>query len=86
MRQKTKFGAYTRSSGKTCQAQSLASGRCRNHGGLSPKTPEGRKAIAEATRQRLTSGQQEKALAGRMTWLDWRSYAHTKHLTNLLAK
>jgi hypothetical protein len=37
-------GAYARSTGLPCQAQALANGRCRNHGGLStgPRTPEGR--------------------------------------------
>ena len=46
-------------------------GRCRNHGGLStgPKTLEGRRAVAEATRNRMHSGQQEKALEGFYRWL-----------------
>ncbi len=35
-----------------------------------PKTTEGRKAIAEATRQRMASGQQERVLAGFYRWLE----------------
>ena len=47
-------------------------GRCRNHGGCStgPKTLEGRRAVAEATRNRMHSGQQEKALEGFYRWLE----------------
>lgn len=50
----------------------MPNGRCKNHGGMStgPKTPEGRQAIAEATRQRMASGQRERALAGFYAWLD----------------
>jgi len=72
MRQKTKCGAYARSTGNPCNAQSLANGRCKNHGGMStgPKTPAGRKVIAEATRQRMVSGQQERVLEGFYRWLD----------------
>ena len=35
-----------------------------------PKTPEGRQAIAQATRQRMASGQQERALEGFYRWLN----------------
>ena len=35
-----------------------------------PKSTEGRKAISEATRQRMASGQQERALAGFYRWLE----------------
>ena len=72
MRHKTKCGAYARSTGNPCQAKALPNGRCKNHGGMStgPKTPEGRQAIAEATRQRMASGQQERTLAGFYAWLD----------------
>ena len=71
MRQKVKCGAYARSTGNPCQAKALANGRCKNHGGMStgPKTTEGRKAIAEATRQRMASGQQERVLEGFYSWL-----------------
>lgn len=64
--------AYARSTGQPCRAQALANGRCRCHGGLStgPKTPEGRRAIAEALRQRMTSGQRERALEGFFEWLE----------------
>lgn len=35
-----------------------------------PKTPEGRKVIAESTRQRMASGQQERVLDGFYRWLE----------------
>ena len=72
MRLKTKCGAYARSTGNPCQAKALTNGRCRLHGGAATgaKTPEGRKSISEATRQRMASGQQEKVLAGFYRWLE----------------
>ena len=72
MRQKLKCGAHARSTGQPCEAKALANGRCKNHGGMStgPKTPEGRQAIAQATRQRMASGQQERVLAGFCRWLE----------------
>jgi hypothetical protein len=65
-------GAYARTTGKPCQAKALTNGRCKNHGGMStgPKTPEGRQAIAQATRQRMASGQQQRVLAGFYRWVD----------------
>ena len=38
-----------------------------------PKTVEGRRAVAEATRNRIHSGQQEKALEGFYRWLKGRA-------------
>lgn len=72
MRLKTKCGAHARSTGNPCEAKALANGKCRLHGGLSrgATTPEGRKAIAEASRQRMASGQQERVLAGFYRWLE----------------
>ncbi len=72
MRQKIKCGAYARSTGNPCQAKALPNGRCVLHGGLSKgaTTPEGRKSISEATRQRMASGQQERVLAGFYRWLE----------------
>ena len=72
MRRKQTCGAYARSTGNPCQAKAMPNGRCRLHGGLArgATTPEGRKAIAEATRQRMASGQQEKVLAGFYRWLE----------------
>jgi hypothetical protein len=72
MRKKVKCEAYARSTGKPCQAKALTNGRCKNHGGLStgPKTPEGRQAIAEATRQRMASGGRIQALEGYSRWLE----------------
>ena len=72
MRKKIKCGAYARSTGKPCQAGALRNGRCRNHGGLStgPKTIQGRRAVAEATCQRMLFGQRIKALEGFKAWLN----------------
>ncbi|MFM9991836.1 MAG: HGGxSTG domain-containing protein [Burkholderiaceae bacterium] len=72
MRQKIKCGAYARTTGNPCQAKALTDGRCVRHGGASTgaKTLEGRNAIAEATRQRMASGQQERVLAGFYRWLE----------------
>jgi len=72
VKQKRICGAYARSTGKPCQSSALKNGRCRNHGGMStgPKSIEGRRAIAEATRQRMHSGQRIKALEGFKAWLD----------------
>ena len=72
MRLKIKCEAYARSTGQPCQAKALTNGRCKNHGGMStgPKTPEGRQAIALATRQRMALGQQERVLAGFYRWVD----------------
>lgn len=72
MRQKTKCEAYARSTGNPCQAKAMANGRCKNHGGMStgPKTPKGRKAIAEASRKRMALGQRKKVLEGFYAWLE----------------
>jgi len=72
MKQKVKCEAYARSTGNPCQAKALKNGRCGRHGGMSsgPKTPEGRLAIAQATRQRMASGQQERVMAGFYRWLE----------------
>jgi len=69
---KVKCGAYARSTGNPCQAKALNNGRCKNHGGMStgPKTAEGRQAIAQATRQRMASGQRIRALEGFYRWLE----------------
>ena len=72
MRQKRKCGAYARSTGNPCQGKGLRNGRCRNHGGYStgPRTEAGKMAVGEATRQRMASGQGDKAKAGFQLWLD----------------
>jgi hypothetical protein len=72
MRRKILCGAYARSTGKSCQASAMRNGRCRNHGGMStgPKTIQGRRAVSEATRIRMQSGQRIKALEGYKAWLD----------------
>ena len=65
-------GAHARSTGEPCKAKALPNGRCKNHGGMStgPKTLEGRKAISEATRQRMASGQRNWVLEGFYAWLE----------------
>lgn len=72
MKFKIHCGAYARSTGQPCKAKALANGRCKNHGGLStgPRTLEGRKSIGAATRLRMASGQQERALGGFYRWLE----------------
>ena len=72
MRQKVTCGAYARTTGNPCQAKALTNGKCKNHGGMStgPKTPEGRLAIAQATRQRMTSEGRMRVLAGFYRWLE----------------
>jgi hypothetical protein len=52
--------------------KAMPNGRCKNHGGMStaPQTLEGRQAIARATRKRMASGQQERALEGFYSWLE----------------
>ncbi len=72
MQRKIFCGAYARTTGKPCQASALRNGRCRLHGGCStgPKTDKGRRAVAEATRKRMHSGQRIKALEGYKAWLD----------------
>jgi len=72
MRRKQTCGAYARSTGNPCQAKALPNGRCVLHGGLSKgaTTPEGRQAIAQATRQRMANGQRERALEGFYRWLE----------------
>ena len=82
MTQKLKCGAHARSTGQPCKAKALANGRCKNHGGMStgPKTSEGRQAIAQATRQRMASGQQEKVLTGFYRWLEGGGREHLSSL------
>ena len=72
MRQKTKCGAYARTTGQPCQAKALTNGRCKNHGGMStgPTTLKGRQAIAQATRQRMASGGRIRVLEGFYRWLE----------------
>ena len=64
--------AHARSTGNPCKAKAMPNGRCKNHGGLStgPKTSQGRQAIAEATRQRMASGQRKRVLEGFYAWLE----------------
>jgi hypothetical protein len=65
-------GAYARTTGNPCQAKAMTNGRCKNHGGMStgPKTPEGRLAISQATRQRMASGARTRVLAGFYRWFE----------------
>ena len=72
MKMKKSCGAYARTTGNTCQAKALGNGKCKNHGGMStgPKTPEGREAIAQSTRQRMTSQGRMRVLEGFYRWLE----------------
>ena len=87
-KKKSECGAYARSTGKPCQAGALLNGRCRNHGGCStgPKTEGGRRAVAEATRNRMRSGQQEKALEGFYRWLEGGGRQHLSRLATERSK
>ena len=82
MKFKINCGAYARSTGQPCKAKALANGRCKNHGGMStgPRTLEGRKSIGAATRQRMASGQQERALSGFYRWLEGGGRAYLSRL------
>jgi hypothetical protein len=72
MKQKIKCEAHARTTGNPCQAKAMTNGRCKNHGGMStgPKTPEGRQAIAQATRKRMASGARMRVLEGFYRWLE----------------
>lgn len=74
-------GAHARTTGAPCKAMALPNGRCKLHGGMStgPKTFEGRKAIAAATKARMSNGQLEKAIEGRRRWLEAGGGAMIKH-------
>jgi hypothetical protein len=82
MKFKIHCGAYARSTGQPCKAKALANGRCKNHGGLStgPRTLEGRKSVGAATRLRMASGQQERALNGFYRWLEGGGRTHLSKL------
>jgi hypothetical protein len=82
MKFKIQCGAHARSTGLPCKATALTNGRCKNHGGLStgPRTLEGRKSVGAATRQRMTSGQQERALKGFYRWLEAGGRTHLSKL------
>ncbi len=75
-------GAHARSTGSPCKAKALPNGRCRLHGGAStgPKTPEGRQAIAKATKARMFNGQLEQAKNGFQQWLDTGGREHLSML------
>lgn len=72
MKPKKQCGAHARSTGAPCKAKALPNGRCKLHGGMStgPRTLEGRKAIAAATKMRMSNGQLQKAIEGRIRWLE----------------
>ena len=88
MRRKIKCGAHARSTGNPCQGKALRNGRCRNHGGNStgPKTQEGRRAVGEATRQRMACGQGDKAKAGFQLWLDGGGRAMLSRMAKMRAR
>lgn len=71
MKPKKQCGARARTTGSSCKAKALPNGRCKLHGGMStgPKTPEGRQAIAAATKARMFNDQLQKAKEGFQIWL-----------------
>ena len=72
MKPKKQCGAHARTTGNPCKAKALPNGRCKLHGGMSsgPTTLDGRRAVGAATRARMAAGQLQKAMAGRVRWLD----------------
>ncbi len=72
MKKIERCGAYARTTGNSCIAKAMTNGRCKNHGGMStgPKTPQGRQAIAKATRQRMASEGRVRVLEGFYRWLE----------------
>ena len=75
-----KCHAHARSTGLTCKAKALPNGRCRNHGGLStgPKTQAGKFAIAQATKERMATGQLQAAKDGFRRWLSAEGHLRRK--------
>jgi len=71
MKTKIMCGAFARTTGKPCKAKALKNGRCRLHGGLSSsfRTPAGKARLSVALKERMASGQKEKAKAGYQAWL-----------------
>ncbi len=71
MMDKVRCGAFARTTGNPCKAKALPNGRCKLHGGMStgPKSPEGRQAIAVATKTRMFNGQLKSAKTGFQRWL-----------------
>ena len=65
-------GAYARTTGNPCLGRPMNNGRCKLHGGKSTGATslEGKKRVAEATRQRMLNGQQKLALEGYKRWLE----------------
>ena len=73
MNSEQKCGAFARSTGSACKAPPVKGKiRCRVHGGLSsgPTSLAGLQAVGKATRQRMASGQQKRALEGFLHWLN----------------
>jgi hypothetical protein len=65
-------GAYARKTGNPCLGRPMKNGRCKFHGGKSTGATsiEGKKRVADATRQRMLNGQQKLALEGYKKWLE----------------
>ena len=72
MKSPKQCGAHARTTGNPCKAKALPNGRCKLHGGMStgPKSPEGRQAIAGATKARMYDSQLQKAKDGFQIWLE----------------
>ena len=82
MKPKKQCGAHARTTGNPCKAKALPNGRCKLHGGMSsgPTTLDGRRAVGAATRARMAAGQLQKAMAGRVRWLDAGGREHLSRL------
>ena len=65
-------GAHARSTGMPCKAKAMNNGKCRNHGGMStgPKTEQGKSAIKQALKERMSGLQGQRAREGYRRWLE----------------
>ena len=83
-----KCHAHARSTGLPCKANALPNGRCRNHGGLStgPKTQAGKLAIAQATKQRMATGQLQAAKEGFRRWFNAEGHLRMQRLELIKGK
>jgi len=65
-------GAHARSTGMPCKAKAMNNGKCRNHGGMStgPRTEQGKSAIKQALKERMSGLQGQRAREGYRRWLE----------------
>jgi hypothetical protein len=55
-----------------CKAKAMNNGKCRNHGGMStgPRTEQGKSAIKQALKERMSGLQGQRAREGYRRWLE----------------